>query len=157
MNATLGVCSTLLNGNSSTLFLNPNILRAYEILSNLSPLHFQAYEKSTPEDAIPPRSSSKLCMNEQLIIKHAKELIRDKEFHRAKFFLEQFNSRGTRETFLYYWTWYMISVRERQEAESEGLTRKQEFLDDTLAELGHELEKLKRDQPEIFDCYLNTL
>uniref|UniRef100_A0A914CYX8 Cdc23 domain-containing protein n=1 Tax=Acrobeloides nanus TaxID=290746 RepID=A0A914CYX8_9BILA len=128
----------------------------YEILSNLSPLHFDAYEKSKEKASASNSAFSTLSSSDRFIVKHAKELIRDKEYHRAKFFLERFNLRGTYETFLYYWSWYLISLRERQEAEAEGLTRKQEFQDNTLAELRHELEKLKQDKPEIFDCFLNT-
>lgn len=61
------------------------------------------------------------------------------------------------EAFLYYFSWYMISVRNRLENDADELDKKEEYNDSEISELRSELESLKIASPNLFDCFLNYL
>uniref|UniRef100_A0A915D0E6 Cdc23 domain-containing protein n=1 Tax=Ditylenchus dipsaci TaxID=166011 RepID=A0A915D0E6_9BILA len=76
---------------------------------------------------------------------------------KTKFFLEKIELRSPVDKFLYYFSWYMISVQTRLEEEANDTERKTEFVDSNLADLRQKMESLKEKSPESFDCFLNYL
>jgi hypothetical protein len=61
------------------------------------------------------------------------------------------------EAFLYYFAWYMISIRNRLENDADDLDKKDEYRDEELSNLLADLESLKGKSPNLFDCFLSFL
>jgi len=61
------------------------------------------------------------------------------------------------EAFLFYFNWYMISIRNRMENDADELDRKEEYIDVELSRLSMDIEALKKSSPKLFDCFLNYL
>ncbi|KAI1716233.1 cell division cycle protein 23 like protein [Ditylenchus destructor] len=93
----------------------------------------------------------------QNVIKYARSLIQNKEYKSAHSKLKETSCNSAADTFLLYFSGYMTSVQSRLEGEANDSERTTEFIDQNLMELRQELEKLKEQSPDKFDCFLNYL
>lgn len=91
------------------------------------------------------------------LIMFVRTMITSKYYHRAKFFLSKSKESDSLEAFLYYYSWYLISIRDRFESDADDLEKKEPSSDDNISELRSELEALKLNSPHLFDCFLNYL
>nr|CAD2158487.1 unnamed protein product [Meloidogyne enterolobii] len=96
-------------------------------------------------------------MKRRALIMFVRTLMTSKYYHRAKFFLSKCKESDCLEAFLYYYSWYLISIRDRFEGDAEDLETKEPSSDDNISELRSELESLKLNSPHLFDCFLNYL
>lgn len=72
--------------------------------------YFEAFEKSNFFSLF--NDKNKLNLNQRSnTIEFAKLLIQNKEFQRAKFFLSKIQLKSSEETFLYYFSWYMVLIQ----------------------------------------------
>ncbi|KAI1724532.1 cell division cycle protein 23 like protein [Ditylenchus destructor] len=92
------------------------------------------HEASTPES-----------FHRQNVIKLARSLIQNKEYKSAQSRLRGISCNSAADTFLLYFSGYMISVQSRLEGEANDSERTTEFIDENLMELRQELEKLKKE------------
>ncbi|KAH7728213.1 anaphase promoting complex subunit 8/cdc23 family protein [Aphelenchoides avenae] len=126
-----------------------------EVLCHIPEIVLEDYEQSDSYVAAEP--DRKLKISQRNVINFAKSLINSKEYRRAKFYMEKIKRTSPLEHFLYYFSWYLISLRDRHENEAEEEERQVEFADAVLAELRRDIERFKRESPESFDCFLNYL
>uniref|UniRef100_A0A914M4X3 Uncharacterized protein n=1 Tax=Meloidogyne incognita TaxID=6306 RepID=A0A914M4X3_MELIC len=106
-------------------------LWANEQLNHLPQSHF-----SSPEVA---QSSNwhygEMNMKRRALIMFVRTLMTSKYYHRAKFFLSKCKESDCLEAFLYYYTWYLISIRDRFEGDAEDLETKEPSSDDNISGL----------------------
>ncbi|KAL3097998.1 hypothetical protein niasHT_027543 [Heterodera trifolii] len=116
---------------------------ASEQLSHLPDQHFEAFELQNPDQ----RQSIGCEATNRMPTKR-----------RALSFLStDIGQMSCLEAFLFYFSWYMLSVRNRVENEADELDRNDEFENNELANLRTEMEAAKLKKPDLFDCFLNYL
>ncbi|CAK5086329.1 unnamed protein product [Meloidogyne enterolobii] len=128
-------------------------LWANEQLNHLPQSHFLSPEVAQSSNW----HYGEINMKRRALIMFVRTLMTSKYYHRAKFFLSKSKESDCLEAFLYYHSWYLISIRDRFEGDAEDLETKEPSSDDNISELRSELETLKLNSPHLFDCFLNYL
>lgn len=128
---------------------------ASEQLNHVPSSHFDEYDTHpSPQEQSP---NGKLPTSKQAIVMLARTLITNRDYPRAKFILSKDKWTTSLEAFLYYFAWYMISIRNRLENDADDLDKKDEYRDEELSNLLADLESLKGKSPNLFDCFLSFL
>lgn len=94
------------------------VLRSNEVLCNLPSSHYEAYAEPSTRNILelgheidqPASSMTPAQLKHDCILRLVRSNIADREYRRAKFFLEKLQHSTPIEHFLYYFSWYMVGI-----------------------------------------------